>query len=127
MRSRWVGTLLSALLVAGCGATCGDVNCGGGGAYVEWREDQLPRGGVRICVNGTCDEVAQPERLANGRVLVTFNPEGGGIDLGERIAVRLELTVDGRVLTGDGGRSSGCCPAYYFDVSDDGQALIGRD
>ena len=118
--------LVLSVLPAGCGDDCGDVSCGGGGAYVEWEQTQLPEGDLRLCVNGTCDAVRQPDTLANGRLLLTFNPEGDGIDLGERVTARLEVIADGRVLTADGGRSGDCCRAYYFDVSDDGRTLIAR-
>jgi hypothetical protein len=81
---------------------------------------------VRLCVDGKCDEVREPEPLTDGRLLVDFNPEGAGVELGEDIMVRLELIADGRVLEGEGRRSGGCCPAYYLKVSGDGRELVPR-
>lgn len=116
--------LMLGVVPAACGEDCGDVDCGEGGAVVEWRHGELPDGGVRLCVDGTCSDVRQPEPLTGGRVMVSFNPKGGVVDLGDDIAVRLELIADGRVLEGKGQRSGACCPAYYLEVSGDGRELV---
>ena len=116
---------------AACTDPCENVDCGAGGAYVVWREGDVPSAErYRLCLLGRCHDVeplpwGDPD-AEEGEVLV----DGGEGRPDEPVAVRLEAIGAGgellAVFEGEREATGECCKAIQLRV-DPPNRLVPHD
>ena len=102
----------------GCTDPCANVSCGGGGAYVSWRDGDVPEAArYRLCIDGTCDPV-EPRPWEDPETDVVVEAGEGWPE--EPVPVSLEaIDAEGEVLAAFAGEREAtgrCCKAIQLRV-----------